>query len=148
MLLTSCAAVSSLKQSAPEATHVGVVARPYETTWKGVMMAMNDASLQTVDKERGYVQTHWVQGWGDKKFGVLAPLGSGGSWQRRARCRIWLHPQNDSTAVKVQLDIEEKPPGGAMAYRWTRVVPTAEELKDVFRSIEAHSMTMKAVPAS
>ena len=70
-------------------------------------------------------------------------MGSGGSWQRRARCFVWLHPEGASTAVKVALDVEEKPPGGAMAYRWSRVVPEIEQVKDVFRSIEAQCAYIK-----
>ncbi len=142
-MLSSCATVASLQSDADEGTFVGSIARCYEDVWKATVLALDQMPLDIVDHARGFVRTGWMNGWGEKKFGALAGLGSGGSWQRRARGYVWLHPEGLATAVKVRLETEEKPPGGAMANRWTRVKPESEQVKDVFRNIETQCANIK-----
>lgn len=143
VMLSSCAAISSLKPDPDQGAFIGAIPRSYADVWKAAVLSLDQFPLEVVDHDRGFIRTGWIQGWGDKKFGALASLGSGGSWQRRARGYVWLHPAGDSTAVKVHLEVEEKPPGGAMANRWSRVGAQPEQVKDVFRDIEAECAKIK-----
>lgn len=143
-MLSSCTALSSLKPDPDAGAFVGTIARPYEEVWKASVLTLDAYPLEVVDHDRGFIRTGWVQGWGEKKFGALAGMGSGGSWKRRVRGYVWLHPAGESTAVKVYLEVEEKPPGGAMANRWSRVAAEPEQVKDVFRNIEAECANFKS----
>ena len=107
------------------------------------MLAMEGISLEVVDHERGFVQSRWITGWGEKKFGALSGLGSGGTWKRRARWGVWLHPRGNATAIRIRLDVEEKPPGGAMAYRWVRVASEPGQVKEMLQQIQTQLGNLK-----
>lgn len=144
-MLSSCVTVQSIVPQPDEGALVASIERPYETVWKATTLALDQIPLDVVDYDRGYVRSGWITGWGEKKFGVLAGLGSGGSWKRRARWNIWLHPQEkalgtgsgQATAIKIRLEVEERPPAGTGFFRWTRMVPEPKALKDMLREIES-----------
>lgn len=75
--------------------------------------------------ESGMLQTEWVEGWGDRRFGLM-----GGTWRRRFRLTIRLEPAGQGTRVWVHAQVEEKAPGGRLGLQWRRAASGGEIEKE------------------
>lgn len=88
------------------------------TVWDAALQVIEGIRVNTVDKEKGTIRTQWVKRWSRRKTtGVLLE----GQWQERYRLIIKVSGEQNKTYVSVNTQIEEKPPGGSGAYRWSRV---------------------------
>ncbi|GAB64186.1 conserved hypothetical protein [Candidatus Jettenia caeni] len=88
------------------------------TVWDAAMQVIEGIRVKAVDKEKGIIRTQWVKGWSRRRTtGVLLE----GQWQERYRLTIKVSGEQNKTYVSVNTQIEEKPPGGSGAYRWSRI---------------------------
>lgn len=89
---------------------------PQAQAWEAIHDVLERTPIRSENQAQGVIRTNWVEGWGDRRFGLL-----GGSWRRRYRLTIWIEPIGDKSLVKIRTDVEEKAPGAATAFRWRRV---------------------------
>lgn len=77
------------------------------------------------------IRTGWVEGWGERRFGLL-----GGSWRRRSRMTVRIRPSGEGTAVSVSVQTEEKAPAGRLGLRWQRAAADPSIETEFFQRLE------------
>lgn len=104
-----------------------------DTVWNAVTQSVSGIPIETKDRERGFLKTDWIKGWSAKKSSGL--LMEGG-WQERYRLLIQVTGEQAKTYVSIHAQVEEKPPGGSSAYRWSRMVSDGTLEQDFLKRIE------------
>src|SRR5574341_2351956 len=103
------------------------------TVWDAITQAVEGGRIKTKDKGSGVVTTQWVKGWSTKKTtGLLLE----GQWQERYRLLIKITGEQNKTYVSVNAQIEEKPPGGSQAYRWSRITSDGTLEREFLQKVE------------
>lgn len=140
--LTFCALLTSLQgcgtaQARPVPfEHRILLEASSEKTEEGLREILGDTPILS-DRD-GLLQTDWIEGWGDRPFGLLQR-----NWRRRVRLAIRREPAGSGMAVSVRSRIEEKPPGGSMSLRWRRA-PSDGTVEQEFLEMLKTKMTSGA----
>jgi len=112
---------------------------PYDTVWAAAVDAMKDRPLQVKDKDKGKIETDWVEMAGTgRTYGVFAREGFGD--RQRARMTLTLKRENDVTIVGLTEYREEwHKKGGAtqQATKWWPVEPSQEAISAVLNRLNS-----------
>lgn len=101
--------------------------------WDAATQAAEGIRIETKDKESGVLTTQWVKGWSTKRTTGLVLEGQ---WQERYRLLIKITGEQNKTYVSVKAQIEEKPPGGSQAYRWSRTTSDGTLEREFLQKVE------------
>ncbi|MEE8143689.1 MAG: hypothetical protein V3T77_11355 [Planctomycetota bacterium] len=94
---------------------------------------MSDWSIRTRDPERGRIETEWRQDISQRTQGLLFR----NRFQERNRLTVSIRPHGPfNTRVRVFNHREERPPGGAEAFRWGRLDASPELVKALMARIQ------------
>ncbi|MBI1953531.1 MAG: hypothetical protein HYS41_05340 [Candidatus Omnitrophica bacterium] len=131
MALPGCATLAS--QPILSSHRLELPVKP-EAAWQAIHAVLGKTPLRSVDRAQGVIQTGWVEGWGDRRFGLM-----GGSWHRRYRLTISLKPLEGGSQVAVASQQEEKAPAGRLALRWRRVPSDGSVETDFLNRLKAQA---------
>lgn len=109
-----------------------VLNAPPEAVWQASLAVLEGAPMRAAAQDRGMIQTGWVEGWGERPFGLLGR----GSWRRRSRMTVRLSPSGEGTAVSVSIQAEEKAPAGRLGLRWQRAAADPADEAEFFKQLE------------
>src|SRR5579885_1099477 len=92
MLLNGCASLTG--------SHDEYVICPYDTVWSSALQTMKEYPLDQQDKEKGQIETAWIEMAGTgRTFGVFGRDGFGD--KQRARMTMTLKRSQDVTVVSL-----------------------------------------------
>ena len=132
IMLTGCASFEGVREE--------YVVCPYETVWTAATETMNDRPLLVKDKEKGKIETDWLEMAGTgRTYGVFAREGFGD--RQRARMQLNLIRENDVTKISLAEYREEwHRKGGAtqQATKWWPVQPSEEAMASVLNRLNGH----------
>lgn len=106
---------------------------PADQVWEAVQAVLAGAPRRATDRERGIVRTDWIEGWGDRPFGLF-----GGSWRRRVRMTVRVEPLGSGSRLSVSTQTEERAPGGRLALRWQRIPSDGAVEREFMEQVRAH----------
>ena len=131
-LSTGCASLEGVRQE--------YLVCPYDTVWTAAVDTMKDRPIQVKEKDKGQIETDWVEMAGTgRTYGIFAREGFGD--RQRARMRLTLKRENDVTVVSVSEYREEwHRKGGAtqQATKWWPVEPSEEAIAAVVNRLNSH----------
>ena len=110
---------------------------PYDTVWTAALETMKDRPLQLKEKDKGKIETDWIEMAGTgHTYGMFAREGFGD--RQRARMTVLLKRENDVTIVSVAEYREEwHRKGGAtqQATKWWPVEPSQDAISAVMNKL-------------
>jgi hypothetical protein len=122
---------------------------PYETVWGAALETLKDRPLEITNKEKGEIQTAWVEMAGTgRTYGVFGREGFGD--RQRARITLTLKREQDVTAVAVTEYREQwHRKGGAtqQATKWWPVEPSEEAVAGVMNQLNRRLKELGCSPA-
>lgn len=122
---------------------------PYDAVWTAAVDAMKDRPIQVKEKDKGQIETGWVEMAGTgRTYGIFAREGFGD--KQRARMTLTLKRENDVTVVSVSEYREEwHRKGGAtqQATKWWPVEPSQEAIAAVVNRLNSHLKEQGCSPA-
>ena len=122
---------------------------PYDTVWTAAVETMKDRPLQVKEKDKGKIETDWVEMAGSgRTYGVFAREGFGD--RQRARMTLNLKRENDVTVVSISEYREEwHRKGGAtqQATKWWPVEPSQEAIAAVLNRLNSNLKEQGCSPA-
>lgn len=104
-----------------------------DTVWDAVAQSVKGIPIEIKDKERGFLETHWVKEWSTKK---TTGLFLEENWQGRYRLLIKVISEQNKSYVSINTQIEEKAPGGSRAFRWNRIASDGTLEQDFLKKLE------------
>lgn len=131
ILCSSCASLSGVRDQ--------YFVCPYDTVWETAVHTMKDRPLILKDKEKGQIETAWVEMAGDgRTFGMFGREGFGD--KQRARLSMALKQMNDVTMVTLSEYREQWHRKGGVtsqATKWWPVEPSEQDIEAVLTSLNA-----------
>jgi len=141
ILLTGCESLEGVRE-------VYLVC-PYDTVWTAALETMKDRPLSLKDKEKGKIETDWVEMAGTgRTYGVFAREGFGD--RQRARMTLTLMRENDVTKASLSEYREEWHRKGGVtqqATKWWPVAPSQESMAAVMNRLNGHLKEQGCSPA-
>jgi len=105
--------------------------------WPLVLHALKDFPIYRADRDRGYLETGWVEGFADKPSGLFKSGLMGEQWRRRIRFFIQIQTlSEEKTGIRLVSRVEEKPSGEAQAFYWQRVRSNGKREQKIFEHIQ------------
>lgn len=135
LLFTACTSLEMLQPSQP--AYQARFEASKETVWTAVSESMKSFPQKTADRDEGFIETKWVEGYSDRPFGVFEGGLTGGQWKRRIKLLIRVTPLGpDETELKLISRVQEKAPGGTQAFQWRRVHSEGKLEEAIFQDIQ------------
>ena len=109
----------------------------FEGVWSAVLMSLGALPLDKINKEKGLINTGWVEGFSERKArSIVTDRLLDDYWKERYRITIKISGNNLISSVKVSCQVQEKARGGSAAYRWERKRSTGEREEEALMRIE------------
>jgi hypothetical protein len=113
---------------------------PHDTVWDAALEAVKDRPLEVKDKEKGQIETAWVEMAGNgRTYGVFAREAFGD--KERARMTLIVKRENDVTIVSLNEYREQWHRKGGItqqAMKWWPIEPSEEAVDAVVNRLNKH----------
>ncbi|MGR3320083.1 MAG: hypothetical protein ACUZ8O_16570 [Candidatus Anammoxibacter sp.] len=136
LFLSGCAA---LTRTIPDGDRTSrLFYKSYDNTWNAVILALETAPLDVVEKGDGFIKTGWITVRSDKEFsGILSTK----QWKERFRLLISVTSMptlGASTEVAIIVHTEEKPLAGIEAFHWKRKASDGTIERNVLERVKSN----------
>lgn len=104
----------------------------YNETWNAILSALETIPLETVEKDKGFIKTGWINIISNKE---TSGMFFAKRWLERSRLLIYITSISafDTTTEIAIIEIaEEKPPGGPQAHKWHRKIPDGRFVNQLY----------------
>ena len=140
-LSSSCASLEGLREE--------YLVCPYDTVWTAAVDTMKDRPLQVKEKDKGQIETDWVEMSGTgRTYGAFGREGFGD--KQRARMTLTVKRANDVTVVSLNEYREQWHKKGGVtqqATKWWPIEPSKEAVDAVLSKLNSQLKERGCPPA-